>query len=427
VARFDPLTKYLEQVGGDAIILTFDEVEALSGARLPRSARKAKSPFWSNSPRNVYARHWMEAGFEAGFDECGEGEVCFTRVGAATSAAGGDLIDLGDLDDVGGPGDVGDPLPPPPPPPPVVEAPSSPPPPTPLSTLPPPPAEVTRAAGAATAARAVSETFTLGQADLVERRGARASGWDQQPEAQLATRLRAAGVDDVWIRLVLTFGALVDRGRSRADVWSAVGAVWDGAHDRFDPATVAKGSLADLGGALAAAGLTRRLVDVASWRLLAEAIDDGSSVTSLVTAVYAGVGDAATVLAELAGAGVPALANDQAARRWIRSMVSPGGATIGGLAAVDLVVDGDVRRATEMLGLASPTDTAADIESLWSEACRTNPPAGPPGLTGTPLGLDPALAYHGRVGCRWCRANTRVEPIGPACEACILQTALRTT
>jgi hypothetical protein len=311
----------------------------------------------------------------------------------------------------------------------------TPPAPPPLSTLPPPPAEVTLAARAATAAREISETFTLGQADLLARRGARPAGWDQLPEAQLATRLRAAGVDDVWIRLVLTFGALVDRGRSRPETWTAVEAVWTASHDRFDPGTIANGSLGDLTGALASAGVTRRLGDAAAWRLLAEALDDGTAVPSLVTAVYAGVGDAGTLLAEVGGAartGFPALAQPKTARRWLRSLVHPGGATVSGLASVGVVVDGDVRRATEMLGItpsarSAAAETAAEIEARWSEACGASPPAGPAGLIGTPLALDAALAYHGRIGCRWCRANTRIEPIGPACEGCILQVALRTT
>jgi hypothetical protein len=428
MARFEPLTSYLRQLDSDAVILTFDEVESLAGARLPRSARKTGSSFWSNTERNIYARHWLVAGFEAGFEGCDENEVCFTR-----------LVEGEETDT----GTVTDPrlaVPPPPnappaaPPPPEPHA-DLPPPPPPVSSLPPPPTEVTRAADAARLGQAVSETFVLGDAVLVERLGAPASGWDHVPEAELASRLRAGAVDDVWVRLVLTFGAVIDRGRGRPAVWAAVGALWSASHDLFDPAAVSAHGLRPLGAAMRTAGLPARLPDVAAWHLLAETLADEAVTPGLVTTIYAGLGDARALVAELAGGGdppVPALAGRRAARRWIRSLVHPGAATIGGVAELGVVVDGDVRRATELLGLSPPASSGMalsddEIEALWGEACRTSPPAGPPGLTGTPLALDQALAYHGRVGCRWCRDHTRVEPIGPACESCILVAAVRST
>jgi hypothetical protein len=420
MARFDGLTEYLAKYGADSVILTFDEIESLSGARLPRSARKIGSPFWDNGPRNVYAKHWLAAGFEAGFDECEDNEVQFARRAPEPELDPAVATELGD-----------ERLPPPPPPPPPPQPdPISllPPPPPPISALPPPPTEVTRAASAARLSRDLSETFTLAQPDLLVRKEALRPGWDHLPDVGLAARLRAVGTDDVWVRLLLTFGALLDRGRHRPDVWLGIGALFDREPAAFDPGAIAGRAFGELAEVLRGAGLTDRLTDVAAWRLVAEILGQATS-PSLNAIIYSGRGDARALRAELVDAApIPQLATPESFTRWVRTLAYPGGATLGSLGDLDIVVDADVRRASELLGVAStsklPVARARPIiQAVWAEAGRTNPPAGPPGLTGTPLALDQALWYHGRVGCRWCRSHTRIEPIGPACESCVLKAA----
>ncbi len=62
-ARYAPITEFLSGVSGDAVEVSFEEIEEVLGEPLPLSARKHRS-FWANSPRPTQARSWLSAGWE---------------------------------------------------------------------------------------------------------------------------------------------------------------------------------------------------------------------------------------------------------------------------------------------------------------------------------------------------------------------------
>ena len=59
--KYDPLTRYLANLAPDEVTLTFAEIEAIVGAPLPASARRAS--FWTTTPRPLVARPWVRAGW----------------------------------------------------------------------------------------------------------------------------------------------------------------------------------------------------------------------------------------------------------------------------------------------------------------------------------------------------------------------------
>jgi endonuclease III len=122
---------------------------------------------------------------------------------------------------------------------------------------------------------------------------------------------------------------------------------------------------------------------------------------------------------------VPGLSSVRAVARWIRMLVFPGGVVLSGLDQVPLVVDVDVRRATELLSLTAPgvppAEARRQVAAVWAEALGAGAPVGPGALAGTALALDQVLLFHGRVGCGWCREHLTLEPIGPACDGCRLR------
>jgi DNA-binding XRE family transcriptional regulator len=64
-AKYWPLFQHLRQSGQAEITLSFAEIEALLGGRLPESARESRG-WWSNrSAGPVQAAAWMEAGYHA--------------------------------------------------------------------------------------------------------------------------------------------------------------------------------------------------------------------------------------------------------------------------------------------------------------------------------------------------------------------------
>ena len=67
MAKYDPLSAYLQALPGNSCALTFGAVEEIIGTRLPRSAGEYRE-WWSNeadSPTShVQARSWIHAGWK---------------------------------------------------------------------------------------------------------------------------------------------------------------------------------------------------------------------------------------------------------------------------------------------------------------------------------------------------------------------------
>lgn len=68
MAKYDPLERHLAMQKGDKLILSFRDIEAILGARLPLSAHRY-GPWWANEPpdktRHTQSRAWRLAGWAA--------------------------------------------------------------------------------------------------------------------------------------------------------------------------------------------------------------------------------------------------------------------------------------------------------------------------------------------------------------------------
>ena len=65
MTKYSALGDYLKRQHREMVPLTFSEIEKITGAKLPPSARKHR-PWWSNNPHNsVMTKVWLEAGFES--------------------------------------------------------------------------------------------------------------------------------------------------------------------------------------------------------------------------------------------------------------------------------------------------------------------------------------------------------------------------
>lgn len=64
MSKYDPLNRFLSQQSADRITLTFSEIEAILGFRLPASARQ-HTAWWSNSSTKAhpYSKAWTDVGF----------------------------------------------------------------------------------------------------------------------------------------------------------------------------------------------------------------------------------------------------------------------------------------------------------------------------------------------------------------------------
>ncbi len=85
MAKYDPLGRFLERQRGPEVVMTFGDIEAVIGAKLPPSAQNHQA-WWANetNPRtsHVHARAWLDAGFKVTVDQAKQ-RALFRKVGSA--------------------------------------------------------------------------------------------------------------------------------------------------------------------------------------------------------------------------------------------------------------------------------------------------------------------------------------------------------
>jgi hypothetical protein len=288
-------------------------------------------------------------------------------------------------------------------------------------------------------AREITAAFAAGHLDLSARTNAPPVGWAGMPEVAVADRLRAAGADDVAVRLVLTFTAAMDRARDADRLWFRSAELYEATPWPFDPSAVTSQQLTDLTDVLRTFGVSQRHgADAAAWRTIAETMSQRDAAPEAYDAVFEGRGDARELLAALqartnAGSDrFPFLRGPKIGPMWVRMLAQPGGAAITSLEVLPVAVDVQVRKVTEYLGVTATEGLDLEaarplIQRAWEADVRENGAVGPPGLDGTAAALDPALWFYGKWGCTYCERAGRKLPISYACGRCRFpETALQT-
>ncbi|MCA9312468.1 MAG: hypothetical protein KDA21_14740 [Phycisphaerales bacterium] len=80
MAKYDPLRAELGRRGGQRVMMTFAEIEAMVGG-LPPSAYEHQA-WWANeqSGSHVHAQAWMQAGYRVGSFDLSARTVTFLKV-----------------------------------------------------------------------------------------------------------------------------------------------------------------------------------------------------------------------------------------------------------------------------------------------------------------------------------------------------------
>ena len=99
--KYDPLRKWLSQADGQRIRLSFREVEAILGFRLPHSARSL-AQWWANTHgSHVQAAAWMEAGWRTRDVDIAGARVSFERTGRESDRSRPSPAELRGVSDAG--------------------------------------------------------------------------------------------------------------------------------------------------------------------------------------------------------------------------------------------------------------------------------------------------------------------------------------
>jgi hypothetical protein len=266
--------------------------------------------------------------------------------------------------------------------------------------------------------------------DLSQRPKQPPIGWEGMPEVRAANELRAAGADDVELRLFLTFNAAMDRARDADLLADAAVRMWRSERWMVDPEAVASRPFSALADVLRRFGVSQRhAADAFAWRIIAESLLDRDGTPVSRSAIYDGTADARQLLDEVTSASsegtprFPLLGGPKISALWVRLLAHPGGAHISSLDAVPVAVDVQVRKVTEYLGVTDTgelplEDVRAAIQETWARDVAAHGTVGPEGLDNTPGSLDPALWFYGKWGCTYCQQVKAKRPISPLCAEC---------
>jgi hypothetical protein len=249
------------------------------------------------------------------------------------------------------------------------------------------------------------------------------------PEVAVAERLRAAGANDIEVRLFITFTAAMDRARDADRLWYSSCRLFLERRWIFDPPAVANRDRIELVETLRQYGVSQRhRVDCGGWRVIAETL---SSLQSgpIHVAIYDGSGDAVELLGALQGnypdgrPRFPLLRGPKIGPMWVRMLAYPGAAAIRSIDVLPVAVDVQVRKVTEYLGVTNTRGQDLEkvrtaIQAAWREDVRLNGATGPAALANTCAALDPALWFLGKWGCTRCEQAGRKAPVADVCSEC---------
>ena len=86
MGKYEPLGDFLRAQRTQEVPVTFDEIERITGVKLPPKAQHHRA-WWSNNPfNNVMTKVWLEAGYETERVDIAGRTLVFRRAGAAESA-----------------------------------------------------------------------------------------------------------------------------------------------------------------------------------------------------------------------------------------------------------------------------------------------------------------------------------------------------
>ena len=89
MGKYDPLAEFLRTKGSSRVPMTFDEIEQVTGTKLPPKAQFHRA-WWSNNPsNNVMTKVWLQAGYETEQVDMAARKLVFRRANEVPENSGG--------------------------------------------------------------------------------------------------------------------------------------------------------------------------------------------------------------------------------------------------------------------------------------------------------------------------------------------------
>lgn len=88
MGKYAPLAEFLKSQGALRIPMTFEEIERVTGTKLPPKAQFQRA-WWSNNPsNNVMTKVWLDAGYETEQVDIAARKLVFRRIGGLSEGEG---------------------------------------------------------------------------------------------------------------------------------------------------------------------------------------------------------------------------------------------------------------------------------------------------------------------------------------------------
>jgi hypothetical protein len=85
VGKYEPLGVFLRGQRSEEVPLTFDEIEQITGVKLPPKAQHHRAWWSNNASNNVMTKVWLEAGYESAQVDMSARKLVFRRVAKTPS------------------------------------------------------------------------------------------------------------------------------------------------------------------------------------------------------------------------------------------------------------------------------------------------------------------------------------------------------
>ncbi len=85
MGKYEPLGVFLRGQRREEVPLTFDEIEQITGVKLPPKAQHHRAWWSNNASNNVMTKVWLEAGYESAQVDMSARKLVFRRIAKAPS------------------------------------------------------------------------------------------------------------------------------------------------------------------------------------------------------------------------------------------------------------------------------------------------------------------------------------------------------
>ena len=88
MGKYEPLGAFLRGQRAPEVLLTFNQIEKITGVKLPPKAQHHRAWWSNNAANNVMTKVWLDAGFESAQVDMEARKLVFRRVAKADDKAG---------------------------------------------------------------------------------------------------------------------------------------------------------------------------------------------------------------------------------------------------------------------------------------------------------------------------------------------------